>query len=380
MTWKKVILEEAKKRILEKHGEQLKLVDSTFVDANTKCSFVDVEFGEWIASPGNIFNGHGHPQRGRRNAKQKISIDLDEVKKRIQEKHGSTVRIIESTFTKFLKIAMFIDSQHGEFNEIVRYVCCGKSHPQRILDRRIGTYGFCKKEIQEKCKQVWLSKGVTNPSQLESSKLKSQETCMRNFGVKFPQQSAEIRKKSRDSVRLSRGVDNVSKDESVKLKKKETNLKLIGFQSNLNVESVKLKAKSKQAWNKRHQTMKRNDSYKISKIEESMFLVLVEYFGENDVERQCVINQSWPIDFYIKSIDTYVQLDGVYWHGLDRSLDLIKEFKNPRDRSIHNKWFFDRKQDEFFDQHKLKLIRITDIEFKEFGIKILLDRINASCA
>jgi hypothetical protein len=33
--------------------------------------------------------------------------------------------------------------------------------------------------------------------------------------------------------------------------------------------------------------------------------------------------QDWPVDFYVKSINTYIQYDSEYWHGLDRSIDVM---------------------------------------------------------
>ena len=79
--------------------------------------------------------------------------------------------------------------------------------------------------------------------------------------------------------------------------------------------------------------------------------------------RQYVVHR-WPIDFYIKSIDTYVQLDGVYWHGLDRPIEAIAEHRTKRDVQIHKKWLIDRQQVEWFASRGLRLVRITDQEFK----------------
>lgn len=115
---------------------------------------------------------------------------------------------------------------------------------------------------------------------------------------------------------------------------------------------------------KRHKTMKKNNSYRKSSPEDRMFEYLIEKFGEYDVTRNELVNSKWPIDFYIKSIDLYVQLDGVYWHGLDRPIDVIAEHKSKRDVQIHKKWKIDREQEQWFEKNKLKLMRITDVEFK----------------
>jgi hypothetical protein len=126
---------------------------------------------------------------------------------------------------------------------------------------------------------------------------------------------------------------------------------------------------SVEACKKRHETMKKNGSYGKSKIEDLMYQDLIMKFGFEDVERNVLMNNCWPIDFYVKSIDTYVQLDGVYWHGLDRPIELISEHKTKRDVKIHKKWLTDREQDRWFSDRKIRLVRLTDIQFNS-GIRL----------
>ena len=113
--------------------------------------------------------------------------------------------------------------------------------------------------------------------------------------------------------------------------------------------------------------MKRNGTYGKSKPEDHLYEILCEMFSADDIERQVTVHK-WPIDFYVKSIDTYIQFDGAYWHGLDRPIEVIAEHKTPRDVQIHKKWLTDQRQNEWFKEHNMKLIRITDPELtmKEF--------------
>lgn len=64
------------------------------------------------------------------------------------------------------------------------------------------------------------------------------------------------------------------------------------------------------------------------------------------------------IDFKIG--DIYLQIDGRYLHGLDRPLEEIKQSSAGRDKSIYQRWFSDRDQDEQFSAAGLRLLRITD--------------------
>lgn len=144
-------------------------------------------------------------------------------------------------------------------------------------------------------------------------------------------------------------------------KQQATVLARFGVKSVLSLPEVHFLANTPEKCRQRHETMKRNGSYFNSKSEDAFYEWLVLQFG--NVERQVVVNK-WPIDFYVKSIDTYVQFDGEYWHGLDRSLEEIMRFKTPRDRTILLKYQIDRRQDEWFHKNNLKLIRVTDKQFK----------------
>jgi hypothetical protein len=106
----------------------------------------------------------------------------------------------------------------------------------------------------------------------------------------------------------------------------------------------------------------------ISKVELQFFDALRQIYGF--VEHTKFIN-NWKIDFYIDSISTYVQLDGVYWHGLDRTLEQIMMFKNKRDYVIYETILRDLRQNEWFGAKGLKLKRITDIEFQTMTLQSL---------
>lgn len=115
---------------------------------------------------------------------------------------------------------------------------------------------------------------------------------------------------------------------------------------------------SQQACKKRHETMKRNGSYTRSSPEDRLYEKLVERFPRT--ERQKIVNDRWPIDFYVPELDVYVQVDGVYWHGLDRSIEEIKASNTKRDQTILGKIECDERQNQWFKEHNLVLWRFTD--------------------
>lgn len=120
---------------------------------------------------------------------------------------------------------------------------------------------------------------------------------------------------------------------------------------------------------KRIATMKANKSFGKSRLEDDFYAMLCTCFEV--VQRQVVV-KSWAIDFYIPSIDTYVQYDGRYWHGLDRPLEVIAEHHTALDAGIHGTYIKDREQDRWFDAQGLKLLRVTDADDPVAFIRMLV--------
>jgi len=179
---------------------------------------------------------------------------------------------------------------------------------------------------------------------------KQRQTALAHYGVDHPLKSRTVRDKIKRTLFERYGVENALKlcspnsPEACK-KRHETMKKTGGY------------TRSAQ---KCHETMKKNGTYgRISKQETMLYDLLVEKFGEQDVERQVLVNERWPIDFYINSIDTYVQYDSEYWHGLDRPIELIATSQNSRDRGIYCNWLSDRTKNDWFSSEKLNLVRIV---------------------
>ena len=155
---------------------------------------------------------------------------------------------------------------------------------------------------------------------------------------------------SRECTDLARKSGGSLNDQWVK-----NNERLHG--SSYNFTGIKRKSSDySEAYVKAHKTKKENGTYKTSIHEEKIYYLLSELYSS--VNRQVNIpGTRWAIDFYVADIDRYIQVDGVYWHGLDRPIEVIAEGKTKQDAVIYRKWSTDRKQDEHFGN---RLIRITD--------------------
>lgn len=217
----------------------------------------------------------------------------------------------------------------------LRHYCCKKCSD---VSRRVGGSSHDLNKVMSRIartKQTLVKRyGSDNPTMVKEFLEKRKKTWLQNYGVEHPFQS-----------------------ESVKLRQQETMFQRYGVVSAMhNHDSVV----------KRHKTLKLNGWYAQhrSTSEDEFFQLLSLKFGSENVKRHVTVH-SWSIDFYVDSVDVYVQFDGVYWHGLDRSIEIIQEFKHPQDATIHKTILRDRQQDHWFAEHGMRLIRITDKEFKD---------------
>lgn len=246
---------------------------------------------------------------------------------------------------------------------------------QRQLKLR---YHFCSR----KCSQAARSRtGVLRPIMEETMRRKMGDDWSKQISIKAQAATSAEEKKERAqkamrTVQERYGVrsaveiphvraaaDVVRGSTESTIKRKATTKARFGVESVLSLPEVHALANTPEKCRQRHETMKRNGSYFNSRNEDAFYSWLVGRFGEDDVERQVVVSK-WPIDFHVKSIDTYVQFDGEYWHGLDRPIEEIMLFKTSRDKTILRKFQIDREQDAWCAENSLRFVRVTDKQFK----------------
>ncbi len=181
----------------------------------------------------------------------------------------------------------------------------------------------------------------------------------------------EILAKIRSTIRANHGVDYALQLDRTIQASHTPQVETIRRASIKRVNASGLPAR------KRHETMKQNGTYGRSAPEDVCYLLLCEKFGNDHVKRQVEL-KNWSIDFYISSIDTYVQFDGAYWHGLDKSIELIEQsaaIGHRRDASILFTFRTDRTQNEWATANNIRLVRITDKEFKKNPM-LLIERLS----
>lgn len=206
----------------------------------------------------------------------------------------------------------------------------------------------CQKEIElPPCRAKWreyhtCSIRCQNKAQCRGGpifKFKTQH-FLKNYGVENPFQSSEIK----EQIEKKHIEDFGSMEEFHKfLLKKRTVTNLINY----GVENAQQRSEI-------------SEKTKATKIQKGVkqFQSTLELEIEKLLKKiyKDVHTQQWidgrPIDFYIKDIDLYIQVDGEFYHGLtERSLKYFF-VKNNYDR--------DRKQDLWFKEHNLQLLRLSE--------------------
>lgn len=84
---------------------------------------------------------------------------------------------------------------------------------------------------------------------------------------------------------------------------------------------------------------------------------------------------TWAIDFYIKSIDVYIQYNGSYYHGLDRPIEIIKSSSKEIDQNIYQTYLRDIERLEYFKNNNKKFLVLTDKDLKNLTEEQILDKI-----
>lgn len=136
---------------------------------------------------------------------------------------------------------------------------------------------------------------------------KFRENCMKKYGVPNTGCLPSTIEKRKQTLLEQYGVDNPMKCEEIRQRASDTLEARYGARYTFNVPEI-----AEKAWlaQKTHRT------YKKSKSEDKLYGLLVERFGENDVERQhSSLEYPFHCDFYIKSRDMYIELNAYFVHG-----------------------------------------------------------------
>jgi hypothetical protein len=249
---------------------------------------------------------------------------------------------------------------------------CGKKYITKLAITKKRKVHFCSR----KCADIAQKKdGIIHKNIVK--------TNLERRGVENPLQDNKIKEKRKQTNLEKYGYEHHLQNEEIIEKQKQTNLKRYGYENPLQNENVRSKINYGDIWIKQHETKKKLGLYDgRSKIEDKFYQDLIKIFGIENVDRW-IMMFNHEIDFYIKSLDIYIQFDGKYWHGLDRIIEEIKNSNNPRDKRIFETFIRDQEQNEKFKFENKTLLRILDEDYKnwyknnnDFSYEVLLELAN----
>lgn len=105
---------------------------STYKGVSIKAKFIDEEHGEWWALPSNVFNSHGHPNRGKDISAEKQRTKVSEITDKLPE----NLTMVISTYKNMNTNALFIDSEYGEWWAPPIRVLRTLRHPKKTFESR----------------------------------------------------------------------------------------------------------------------------------------------------------------------------------------------------------------------------------------------------
>lgn len=167
--------------------------------------------------------------------------------------------------------------------------------------------------------------------------------------------------------------------DETKEKIKQTMLERYSVDCGFKLPQTKKNAQTPEAWAKRCATLRKSGKTRTSSQEERVYKALCSLFDSSQIQRNAdnpsLKDKRTTIDFLVVSA-IYIQIDGVYWHGLDRDIELIKQSSSPRDKAIYRKYLRDRQLDEFVIKNQIKFFRMTDIEINNLTDKELKEALS----
>ena len=197
-----------------------------------------------------------------------------------------------------------------------------KEKSKRTSLRRYGVEHPMKSElIKDRLKKANVKKyGVDNPARLDFFKNKVRSTCMKKYNSPYFMGTDEFFEKSRKTLLDKYGTSHQMKSEIGRQKFRVGCLKKYGVDHPMKCKQISDKVKS--TFNsgvpvfKMIQTKRKNGTFNTSKIQNELYLKLKEKFGEEDVEEE-YRDERYPFncDFYVKSLDLFIELNAFWTHG-----------------------------------------------------------------
>ena len=164
-------------------------------------------------------------------------------------------------------------------------------------------------EIQEIYQQM--VKTARKNNSYQKAIIKRRKTKMEKYGDPTYTNTNKIK----NTIFENYGVYNIAQVNKIKEKIQQTNIEKYGYITPLLRPEIKALSYTPEAMQKKYETHKKNHTFNSSKIEQQ-FKEYLEQNYPNDFEYQ-YRSELYPFncDFYIKSLDLYIEIQGSWVHG-----------------------------------------------------------------
>ena len=233
----------------------------------------------------------------------------------------------ESLRETFLRIYFNVDERplcpicgkkvewNGKRNRLFAETCCNSRCAAKLRElRRIEKYGYGNPwETEKSQKKARETKLLKYGDPFFNNRPKSEVTCMAKYGRKTPVSAEIIEKRKRTCIRKY-GTDAPAKCDIVKNRMRNTCIERHG------VDNYR---KSEECLRKIQETKRKNGTITTSKYEKDVYEWLVSEYGDVDIVCQYKdVRYSNPnnghtyhCDFYIKSLDLFIEIQAYWAHG-----------------------------------------------------------------
>lgn len=326
---KRLTTEEFIEKAKQVHNNKYDYSKTEYVSSRIKVIITCPEHGDFEQLPSSHLQGVGCPKCSRiwtdehkhnlqKSSRKSRGMTTEEWVERARSIHGDKYDYSQTVYVNQRTNVKIICPIHGVFEQKAdsHIRGCGCRLCGLQSDNHKGVHGWTD-EFHEK---------IAN-------------TCMKRYGARRYLDSdvgkAKISEiKSNPEYRQK--MHNIIKSDIVQSKTKQTCLNKYG---------VLYPVQTKVVQDKIYRTKKRNHTVNSSKIEEKMYRLLIEYFGIDDVIHQYKHDERYPFmcDFYIKSIDLFIELNASWTHGrhwfdennMDDILTLSKWLQKKNDGSSY---------------------------------------------
>lgn len=274
----------------------------------------------------NTFQVPEFKEKAKRTWIKKYGVDNSMKAKEVQQKSQETcmkhfgVKFPAQNKESYEKVKETCLERYGFTNAMKSSACQEKVKQTKLLK-----YGDEYFNNPEKFQSTIMEKyGVAFYAQTEEFKEKSKQTCLEKYGVEYSFQSENNKEKSKQTRKEKYGDENYSNRE----KARKTIFERYGVNNPFELDEIKEKAKktmrsrygvdfyvqTEEFNEKAHQIKKEHGTYGKSKEEDEIGELLYKKFGK--IEKQYISNvYPFPCDFYIPSLDLYIEYQGFWSHG-----------------------------------------------------------------